>query len=76
MSKLINIKNRIDQLDGGTFQALCEAYLACRGYGNGYSLGMKTGTHKTAPGSPDAYFLTADKRYVFAMYTTKNVILL
>lgn len=72
MSKLTDIKNRIDQLDGGTFQALCDAYLTCRGYGNGYSLGMKTGTHKTAPGNPDTYFLTTDNRYVFAMYTAQK----
>ena len=72
MSKLTDIKDRINHLDGGPFQELCDAYLTCRGYGNGYSLGMKTGTHKTAPGSPDAYFLTADKRYVFAMYTTQK----
>ena len=72
MSKLTDIKDRINHLDGGPFQELCDAYLTCRGYGNGYSLGMKTGTHKTAPGSPDTYFLTADNRYVFAMYTAQK----
>lgn len=50
MSKLTDIKNRIDQLDGGAFQNLCDAYLTCRGYGAGYSLGMNTGTNKTAKG--------------------------
>lgn len=72
MSKLIDIKRKIDQLDGGTFQNLCDAYLSCRGYRNGYSFGIKTGTNKTAPGSPDTYFLTADKRYVLVMYTTQQ----
>lgn len=72
MSKLTDIKRRIDQLDGGAFQNLCDAYLSYRGYGNGYSLGMNTGTDKTALGSPDTYFLTADKRYVFVMYTTQK----
>jgi len=72
MSKLTDIKYRIDQLDGGAFQSLCDAYLTYRGYGNGYSLGMNTGTDKTAPGSPDTYFLTADKRYIFVMYTTQK----
>ena len=38
MSKLTDIKHRIEQLDGGAFQNLCDAYLACRGYGSGYSL--------------------------------------
>lgn len=72
MSKLTDIKCKIDQLDGGAFQNLCDAYLTYQGYRDGYSLGMKTGTNKTAPGSPDTYFLTADKQYVFVMYTTQK----
>ena len=45
MPNATDIKYRIDCLDGGEFQTLCDAYLCCRGYGTGYSLGMKTGTH-------------------------------
>lgn len=51
MSKLTDIQYRIDQLDGGAFQNLCDAYLTCKGYGIGYSLGMRTGTNKTAKGN-------------------------
>lgn len=72
MSKLTDIKRRIDGLDGSEFQNLCDAYLCCKGYGNGYSLGMYTGTNKTTKGSPDTYFLTADNKYVFVMYTTQK----
>lgn len=72
MSKRTDIKYRIDQLDGGAFQNLCDVYLACRSYGTGYSLGMKTGTDKTAKGNPDTYFLTANGKYVFVMYTTQK----
>ena len=72
MAKLTDIKFRIDQLDGGTFQTLCDVYLKCRGYGTGYSLGMNTGTSKTAKGNPDTYFLAADNKYVFVMYTTQK----
>lgn len=72
MSKLTDIKYRIDQLDGGTFQNLCDEYLAHRGYGTGYSLGMKTGTSKTAKGNPDTYFLTKTGKYIFVMYTTQK----
>ena len=32
MSKLTDIQYRIDQLDGGAFQNLCDAYLTCKGY--------------------------------------------
>lgn len=72
MSKLTDIKRRIDELDGGAFQNLCDVYLYCKGYGNGYSLGMLTGTDKTAKGNPDTYFLTADNKYIFVMYTTQQ----
>lgn len=41
MSKLTDIQYRIDQLDGGAFQNLCDAYLTCKGYGIGYSLGRE-----------------------------------
>lgn len=72
MSKLTDIKYRIDQLDGGKFQNLCDAYLSCKGYKNGYSLGMDAGTNKTANGNPDTYFLTSEKKYVMVMYTTQQ----
>lgn len=72
MSKLIDIKKRIDQMDGGAFQNLCDAYLSYKGYKNVYSLGMHTGTDKTAKGNPDTYFLTAENKYVFMMYTTQK----
>lgn len=72
MSKLTDIKYRIDQLDGGAFQNLCDEYLTHRGYGIGYSLGMKIGTSKTSKGNPDTYFLTKNGKYVFAMYTTQK----
>lgn len=72
MSNATDIKYRIDGLDGGEFQTLCDAYLCCRGYGTGYSLGMKTGTNKTAKGNPDTYFLSADGKYIFSMCTTQQ----
>ena len=72
MSKLTEIKSRIDQMDGGAFQNLCDAYLSYKGYKNVYSLGMHTGTDKTAKGNPDTYFLTAENKYVFVMYTTQK----
>ena len=72
MSKLTDIKRKIDELDGGAFQNLCDEYLCCKGYGNGYSLGMYTGTDKTSKGNPDTYFFTADNKYVFVMYTTQK----
>ena len=78
MSKLTDIKNRIDQMDGGAFQNLCDAYLSYKGYKNIYSLGMHTGTDKTAKGNPDTYFLTAENKYVFVTvsYTHLKTVIL
>ena len=59
-------------MDGGAFQNLCDAYLSYKGYKNVYSLGMLTGTDKTAKGNPDTYFLTTENKYVFVMYTTQK----
>ena len=50
MSKLTDIKSRIDQLDGGAFQNFCDAYLSCRDYKNGYSLGMNKRCVKSGQG--------------------------
>lgn len=72
MSKQTDIKYRIDQMDGGEFQNLCDGYLTCRGYTAQYALGMKAGTNKTAKGNPDTYFIDADGKYIFAMYTTQK----
>ena len=40
IAKLTDIKFRIEQLDGGTFQTLCDVYFKCRDYGTGYLLDM------------------------------------
>lgn len=63
MASLIDIEYRIDQLDGGTFQRFCDAYLTLKGYKNQYSLGMHTGTNKTAIGNPDTYFKDKNDKY-------------
>ena len=73
MSKLTDIKYRIAQMDGGAFQNLCDAYLFCCGYkGEPSSLGMRTGTDKTAKGNPDTHFRAEDGKYILAMYTTQE----
>jgi len=72
MSKLTDIKQKILQLDGGPFQALCDAYLSKLGYTDILSLGMKSGTMKTTKGIPDTYFLKSRDKYILVMYTTQQ----
>ena len=66
------IKQRICDLDQGSFQNLCDEYLVKIGYPNIVSLGMKPGTRKTTKGTPDTYFCTPSGQYVFAEYTTQK----
>ncbi|MDV0446459.1 hypothetical protein MsAg5_02980 [Methanosarcinaceae archaeon Ag5] len=73
MPKLTEIKQKISQLDGGSFQELCDAYLSMQGYLNIHALGMKPGTHKTTKGTPDTYFISeTGGKYIFVTYTTQQ----
>ena len=65
------IKQKVLQLDAGSFQNLCDSYLAKIGYQDIVSLGGKAGTRKTTLGTPDAYFITPNGKYIFVEYTTK-----
>jgi hypothetical protein len=74
MSKLTNIKNKINQLEGGAFQEFCDQYLARKGYDYIFELGMKSGTMKTTTGNPDTYFKSksGSGKYIFVVYTTQQ----
>ncbi len=71
MANIESIKQKILQLDAGSFQNLCDAYLSKIGYHDIVSLGSHAGTRKTTQGTPDTYFCTPDGRYVFVEYTTQ-----
>ncbi len=72
MPIVIDIKQKILQLEAGAFQNLCNSYLYKNGYSNMVALGGEAGTQKTTPGTPDTYFYTVDGKYVFAEYTTQQ----
>lgn len=72
MSVINKIKQRILQLDAGSFQSMCDRYLAKIGYPNIVSLGTQAGTQKTTRGTPDTYFFDANGKYVFVEYTTQQ----
>lgn len=72
MANIESIKQRILQLDAGSFQNLCDSYLYKIGYPNIVSLGGEAGTRKTTPGTPDTYFIASNGEYVFVEYTTKK----
>ena len=72
MANIETIKQKILQLDAGSFQNLCDSYLYKIGYPNIVSLGGEPGTQKTTLGTPDTYFITANGKYVFVEYTTQR----
>lgn len=72
MPKIIDIERKIDELNGGQFQALCDNLLSKQGYKNLVKIGTKEGSSKTTKGTPDSYFKTENGKYIFVEYTTKK----
>ena len=72
MGRIETIKQKILQLDAGSFQNLCDSYLCKKfGYQSIVSLGGKAGTQKTTLGTPDTYFITPNEGYNLVEYTTQ-----
>jgi hypothetical protein len=72
MAIINTIKQKILQLDAGTFQNLCDQILSKNGYPNIVSLGSQSGTQKNTPGTPDTYFILDNEMYIFVEYTTQQ----
>lgn len=73
MPIITEIKSKILQLDGGSFQVLCDEFLYRKGeYKNILCLGSNSGTLKTTVGNPDTYVRTAEGKYIFFIYTTQK----
>ena len=73
MANIESIKQKILQLDAGSFQNLCDSYLYKTGYPSIVSLGGEAGTRKTTLGTPDTYFIASNGKYVFVEYTTQKL---
>lgn len=72
MSILTEIEYKIDLLEAGSFQALCDDLLYCKGYRSPVHHGRSAG-NKTTVGVPDTYFyMDMDEKYVFVEYTTQK----
>ncbi|MCH5211113.1 MAG: hypothetical protein J1F01_09140 [Oscillospiraceae bacterium] len=72
MPKLTDIKAKINELEGGAFQELCDALLSRKGYEGIHAYGMQAGTMKTTKGNPDTYFKSKTGKYIFVAYTTQK----
>lgn len=70
MLKTADIECKLDQIEPGLFQKVCNEILCKMGYIPYDYAGSQKGTYKTKPGTPDSVFLDSQKRYVYVEYTT------
>ena len=69
MSNVNLIQSKIMQLEGGAFQSLFDEYLYKKyKFTNIQTLGIQTATNKPTKGTPDAYVLTEDGKYILINY--------
>lgn len=72
MSKINQIQNALQELDGGAFQKLVDSYLKKKGYDHLLPLGSVIGANKVKKGTPDTLAILPNGKYVFAEYTTQQ----
>lgn len=72
MSKVNQIQTKINELNGGQFQTLCDSFLSRRFGVDITSTGSQDGTDKTVSGTPDSYFIDQNDKYIFIEHTTKT----
>lgn len=69
MTRINEIQKKIQEMDGGQFQKLCDAYLYKSHNLMRYTpLGSQDGTNNTTKGVPDSYSLHDDGTYTFIMH--------
>lgn len=69
MSNVNLIQSKVMQLEGGAFQSLLDEYLYKKyKFTNIQTLGVQTATNKPTKGTPDAYVLTEDGKYILINY--------
>lgn len=72
MGRLNQIKNKLLELEGGSFQRLCDDWLHRKGYENVNPIGMMAATDRVVKGTPDSLFMLSNGKYVFSEYTVKQ----
>ena len=70
MSKINQIQNALNEMEGGAFQKLADTYLLKKGYQNINAIGSVIGSNKVKKGTPDSYSRQVNGKLVFAEYTT------
>ena len=66
-----DVKGKINQIEQGRFQNLCNKLLYNMGYNNINQLGSQDTSDKTTQGTPDTYIIEG-KLYISVEYTTQK----
>jgi len=72
MSKLNQIKTKLQEIDQANFQKLCDQYWHYKGYEKINPLGVMIGADKVVKGTPDTLITLPNGKYIFAEYTTQQ----
>ncbi|MCR9040093.1 hypothetical protein QRX25_19330 [Bacillus sp. L381] len=72
MSKINEIQNKINELNGGEFQKMMDIYFSKTIDGEVYSIGSVIGNNNTKTGTPDTLIKTPENKYIFIEYTVQK----
>jgi DNA polymerase III delta prime subunit len=72
MGTINQIKSKLLELEGGSFQRLCDDWLYRKGYKNINAIGMMQMTDRVVKGTPDSLVIQPDGKYVFSEYTVQQ----
>ncbi|MEK3973080.1 hypothetical protein MHB79_18585 [Bacillus sp. FSL M7-0558] len=72
MSKINEIQNKINELNGGEFQKMMDIYFSKTIDGEVYSIGSVIGNNNTKTGTPDTLIKTPENEYIFIEYTVQK----
>src|ERR1700733_1803670 len=72
MGRLQEIESALISINGSVFQELCDNFLALRNknYAAFSRTGSKSGKQKTVKGTPDAFLLLPNGKFIFVEYST------
>ncbi|HHQ4738124.1 TPA: hypothetical protein ACSP5K_003323, partial [Aeromonas veronii] len=66
------IKLKLLELEGGTFQRLCDDWLHRKGFENINPIGMMQVTDRVVKGTPDSLHMQDDGSFIFSEYTVQQ----
>ena len=63
MLAIIDIQNKLKEVEGGMFQKICNELLSAKGYMPYKLTGSAVGSNKSRKGTPDSVYLDSENKY-------------